>query len=59
MNFVEIKPKGRDAKAKALYIFLSWYTRCNRYDLERRVKRDMRNLMLFGTTHPEVYKESI
>ena len=56
MKLIEIIPKGRDAKAKARYLFMSWYIRCNRYDLERRFQRDSRNLMIYGTTHPYLLK---
>ena len=52
----EIIPKGRDAKAKAFYLFASWHLRCNRYDIERRIKREWTNLMIYGTTHPETIR---
>lgn len=56
MNGVSVIPKGRDANAAALYIFMRWYLRCNRYDIERKLKREMSNLMIYGTTHPEIDK---
>jgi len=54
VNWIEIKPKGRDAAAKACYLFMSWWVRCNRYDLERKFNRELRNLMIYGTTHPNM-----
>lgn len=54
MNMFEVVPKGRDAGAKALYIFTRRFLRCQRDFIEAMVERDLENLFLYGTTRPDI-----